>query len=147
MNKLIKRIFPPCTYFSTLILHYKIRSRKKWEETQTEKNQVSEYMCDQKYNNNKKEGRRNRERERKRERGRERIWAGTDVPHRAPPASQNIERRRRGSVAAVRRPLAPQRLNTAIISEGDGRLEWHTNFSKTSRERSAPLPSWQTSPN
>lgn len=53
MNKLIKRI-PTCTYFSTLILHSKIRSRKKWEEKEVEKNQVSEYMCDQKDNNNKK---------------------------------------------------------------------------------------------
>lgn len=67
MNKLIIRI-PPCNAHIFLILHSKIRSRKKWEEKKTEKNHVLEYMCDQKYNNNKKEVRRNRERERVRQR-------------------------------------------------------------------------------
>lgn len=57
--------------------------------------------------------------------------------------SQNIQR----GIRARRPARAPLRARAAIISAGDGELKWHTNFSKTSSEKSTPLPSWQTPPN
>lgn len=94
MNKLIKRDFFPYTLFSFFPLSSfpqksKICLRKK-KYTSSRMYACTDIQQQQK------------ERERREKEKREGGWAGNDVPHRLPPASQNIQR---GSRA--RRPALP----------------------------------------
>ncbi len=132
MNKLIKRdfflhtrffLFPPSHHSP---LEIKNMSEKK---KSTPKN-----VRVHRYTTTKKRGRGDREKGRRMSR----QWCASQAPSCLPkyPARVPCE--------AARTPL---RARAAIISEGDGKLKWHTNFSKTSSEKSTPLPSWQTPPN
>lgn len=129
MNKLIKRDFfliHTFFFFPPLIIPSEIKNMSE----EKKKKHGQECTRAQTYNNNKKE--------RERRETEKREGYASQAPSCLPkyPAREPCE--------AARTPL---RARAAIISEGDGKLKWHTNFSKTSSEKSTPLPSWQTPPN